>query len=110
MDKDSGTMISKYATDYMRHKAAAELLLRLPCNFSLSLTASAYVREGNYTSAEGDIESYEPYGLLDGRLSWERNKVRIYVDVTNITSTEYFDYGGLIMPEAWATVGASFTF
>ncbi len=109
MDKDSGSMISKYATDYMRHKASAELTLALPWNFSLALTASAYAREGNYTSAEGEIEAYEPYFLLDGRLAWERSRMRVYLDATNITSTHYFDYGGLVMPTAWVTLGASFT-
>ncbi|MFI3281308.1 MAG: TonB-dependent receptor plug domain-containing protein [Rikenellaceae bacterium] len=110
MDKDSGSMISKYATDYMRHKASADLVLDLPWNFALAMTASAYSREGNYTTAAGEIEEYQPYFLLDGRLSWSKSKVRLYVDVTNITSTEYFDYGGLLMPEAWATLGASFVF
>ncbi|MFR9501527.1 MAG: TonB-dependent receptor plug domain-containing protein [Rikenellaceae bacterium] len=110
MDKDSGAMISKYATDYMRHKASADIILNLPLNLSLAITASGYAREGNYTSAEGTVEEYKPYFLLDGRLSWECKKIRIYLDATNITSTEYFDYGGLIMPEAWLTLGASFTF
>ncbi|MFR9586121.1 MAG: TonB-dependent receptor [Rikenellaceae bacterium] len=110
MDKDSGSMISKYATDYMRHKASGDVILSLPLNLTLALTASAYVREGNYTSAEGTIEEYEPYFLLDGRLAWQSGKVRLYLDATNITSTEYFDYGGLVMPGAWVTLGGSFTF
>ncbi len=109
MDKDSEGMISKYATDYMRHKASASAELRFLRNFSLTLTASAYSREGEYYDANGDMYSYEPYCLLDGRLSWEQSRVRIYLDATNITSTSYFDYGGLEMPKAWASIGASFT-
>lgn len=108
MDKDSGTMISKYATDYMRNKVCGNILFDLPCNLALSITASAYDREGNYTSAEGTIEEYEPYFLLDGRLTWERGKARIYLDATNITSTTYFDYGGLLMPTSWLSLGVSF--
>ncbi len=109
MDKDSGDMISKYATDYMRHKASGELVFALPCNLSLSLVASGYVRQGNYTSAAGDIEEYEPYGLLDGRLSWSCSQWRLYIDATNITQTQYFDYGGLLMPSSWVTLGITIT-
>ncbi len=108
MDKDSGEMISKYATDYIHNKFVASFQLALMRNLSLTLTASAYEREGNYTDASGQILSYEPYALLDGRLEWERQRWRVYLDATNITSTKYFDYGGLEMPTCWGVLGVSF--
>ncbi len=109
MDKDSGAMISKYATDYMRHKGAASVELNLLRDVSLTLTASAFAREGNYVDKEGAVKAYEPYALLDGRLSWSRGKWSVWVDATNITSTRYYDYGGLEMPKCWATLGVSIT-
>ncbi len=108
-DKDSGDMISLYAQNYMHNKAVASLTLKPHKNISAVITGSFYDRYGNYTSSDGDVVAYEPYFLLDARVSWEKGKVRIYAEATNITSTQYFDYGGLLMPEAWATLGASFT-
>ena len=107
MDKDSGKMISKYATDYMRHKAAASVQLRLMRNLSLTLTASAFSREGNYVDKAGAVTAYEPYALLDGRMTWSLKNWRVWVDATNITSTRYYDYGGLEMPACWASLGVS---
>ncbi len=109
-DKDSGTMISLYAQNYMHNKASASLTLSVCRNTTLAVVGSYFDRYGSYTSASGEVTAYEPYFLLDARLSWQKNKVRIYADVTNITSTQYFDYGGLIMPSAWATLGASYMF
>ncbi|MFR9533713.1 MAG: TonB-dependent receptor [Rikenellaceae bacterium] len=108
-DKESGDSISLYAQNYMHNKAAASLTLSLHKNLKLVVTGSLFDRYGNYSSAEGEVLAYEPYFLLDSRLTWERNRLRVYLDATNITSTEYFDYGGLTMPGAWVTMGTSFT-
>ncbi len=109
-DKDSGDMISLYAQNYMHNKASLSVASNLGWNLSLVVTGSYYDRYGNYTSSDGATLSYEPYFLLDGRLSWECKSMRVYLDATNITSTTYFDYGGLVMPEVWASLGISYTF
>ena len=109
INKDSKGEISKYATDYMRHKAALSLDMRFLRRLSLVLTASVYDRDGNYANVGGEIVGYKPYFLLDGRLSWEKSKVRISLDATNITSTKYFDYGGLMMPKSWISAGVVIT-
>ncbi|MFR9652920.1 MAG: TonB-dependent receptor [Rikenellaceae bacterium] len=108
-DKDSGDMISLYAMNYMRNKAALTLDMRFLKSFSLVVTGSVYDRYGNYSDASGESCKYEPYALLDARLAWSCSKWMVYLDATNITSTEYFDYGGLTMPGAWITAGVSFT-
>ncbi len=109
MDKDSNGLISKYATDYMRNKASGSMEFRFARNFTLVVTGSYFDREGSYIDASGAVNNYSPYFLLDSRLSWEKNGVRVYVDATNITSTKYFDYGGLEMPKVWALAGISLT-
>ncbi len=109
-DKDSGDQISLYAQNYINNKAALSVVLNLGFNFSLALTTSYFDRQGNYSNAQGEVVAYTPYALVDGRLTWQRNSLRIYLDATNLTSTEYFDYGGLLMPKSWVIAGASYTF
>jgi iron complex outermembrane receptor protein len=101
--------ISKYALDYMRHKAVGAVGVGFLRNFTLTLTGSFYDRVGGYIGANGSYESYKPYFLLDGRVSWERQWVQLYCDVTNLTNTRYFDFGGLPMPGPWVSAGVVIT-
>lgn len=101
--------ISKYALDYMRHKATVSAEARFLRRFSLVLTGSLYDRAGNYTDREGTLRQYRPYFLLDGRLSWEKGCCRLYVDATNLTDTAWFDFGGLPMPGIWLSGGVVLT-
>ena len=97
--------ISKYALDYMRHKVSALVGVGFLRDFTLTLTGSFYDRMGSYIAADGAVEGYRPYFLLDGRMSWEKGVVQLYLDVTNITGTRYFDFGGLPMPGCGASAG-----
>ncbi len=108
-DKNSEGYVSLYALNYAKNKAHLTVDLRFLRNMSLVVTGSYFDREGNYVDALGSTQAYEPYFLLDTRLTWERRGVRIYIDATNLTSTEYFDYGGLQMPKVWASAGVSLT-
>lgn len=120
-----GRTVTSSALDYMKHKAALSVEVRFLRNFSFVLTGSAYDRNGSYTAyprnADGslkfdddgsritEIREFRPYFLLDGRLSWGKGAVRLYVDVTNITGTDYFDFGGLRLPGRWFTGGVVIT-
>ena len=108
-DKSSGSYISKYALDYMRHKVAALVTVKVLRHVTVSLTGSLYDRVGNYVDRDGKTYAYKPYFLLDGRVMWEKGGVRLYVDVTNLTNSRYFDFGGLRMPGTWATGGVALT-
>lgn len=109
-DSDSKGMISKYALDYMRNKLSVRLDTAPVRNLTLSLTGTLYDRIGSYAGRDAAMHSYSPYFLLDARAAYDVWKLRIYVDATNITSTRYFDYGGMIMPDCWVTAGVIFTF
>ncbi len=104
-NKESGDVISLYAQNYMRNKLSGSLTMRIAKEFTWVTTVSYFDRIGNYTDVDGATVAYSPYALLDSRLAWERGKTRIYVDATNITSTNYFDYGGLQMPGCWVSAG-----
>lgn len=109
-DKDvPAGYISKYALDYLRHKIFASAGVSFPHGFSLALTGSFYDRTGSYVDAQGAVQSYRPYFLLDGRLAWERKWLELHLDATNMTDTRYFDFGGLAMPGAWISAGIAVT-
>ncbi|MFI3283207.1 MAG: TonB-dependent receptor [Rikenellaceae bacterium] len=107
--KSSGEYVSMYAFNYMHNKGVVSVDLSLTRSLSLILTGSLYDRYGSYTSASGEVVDYTPYLLLDGRMTWERKGVMLYVDAMNITSTEYYDYGGLKMPPVWVSGGITVT-
>lgn len=118
--------VTSAVLDYMKHKASASLSLRLPLNLSLWLSASVCDRFGSYThyvrGVDGEVlrdeggemltelRDFKPYCLLDGRLSWSKGAVKIYLDVMNIADTDYFDFGGLELPGRRLMAGAVFTF
>ncbi len=100
------------AMDFMRHKAALSVEVRFLRRMSLALTGSVYDRNGRYTdypiagnSQVKALRDFEPYMLLDGRLSWEKGICRLYVDAANLTDTRYCDMGGIPLPGTWITGG-----
>ncbi len=100
--------VSKYALDFLRHKASAVVGFGLG-EFTLSFTGSYYDRMGSWIGADGVVEHYKPYFLLDGRLSWQRRGLQIYADGTNLLGTRYWDFGGLTMPRQWFSAGVVVT-
>ena len=62
---------------------------------------------GEYTDFDGAVHDYEPYALLDTRLTWQQNKWKIYAEMTNLTDKRYHDYGLVEQPGRWMIVGAS---
>lgn len=109
ISKESGRLISRYALDYMRHKAVVSVEVAFLRNFTMVLTGAVYDRNGNYVDRDGQTRSYTPYFLLDGRLAWQKGIWKLFVDAMNITDTRYFDFGGLQMPGAWFSGGVAIT-
>lgn len=104
------------AMDFMRHKAALSVEVHFLRRMHFVLTGSVYDRNGSYTEypVAGDsqtrrLRDFEPYFLLDGRLSWEKGICRLYVDATNLTDTRYCDLGGIPLPGIWVTGGMTLT-
>lgn len=108
-DKSAGEYISKYAMDYMRLKATLFGELRFWKCLSLTADLSYYDRAGNYVDTKGSTVSYRPYLLLNTAVSYETGPSRFYISADNVTSTRYFDYGGLEMPGLWITGGMAVT-
>ncbi len=108
-DSHSDAVISQYKLDHMRNKLSARIDTAPFRHFTLSATGTLYDRMGGYTDRGGETRRYKPYFLLDARATYTLGKWQLYVDATNVTSTEYFDFGGLKMPDCWVSGGVVFT-
>lgn len=108
-DKQSSGTISKYSLDYMRNKLSAAVATRLLAGFRLNVEATLFDRNGNYLTSSGDVAEYKPYVLVDANLGWCKGIVDLTVGATNLTATEYFDFGGLPMPRRELKLGLTIT-
>lgn len=107
LTKDAGEYISKYALDYLRHKLTFALHHGIWRGFGASWTLSYQARNGEYNDREGNVVSYKPVWLLNGRIYWENRKIKLFVEATNITNRKYYDYGGILQSGIWAKGGIS---
>ncbi len=107
--KSSGDYVSRYALDYMKHKASAQGQFRLVRDkLILAVTGTFYDRNGEYQSAPNEpLQNFKPYFLLDSRLTWNFSKFSLWGECSNILDTKYFDFGGIIMPSRWLMAGIS---
>ena len=72
-DKEQdANIVSQYALEYLRHKLVANARLQLSKPLSLSLNFRWQDRVGSYTDFDGTVCDYEPYALLDTRLTWQQ--------------------------------------
>jgi len=104
--KDEPSYIqSQYALEYLRHKVSARLHLQLSSRLDMLMAYRWQQRVGNYTTAEGIISDYHPYGLIDVRLNWEAARYSFYAEAHNLTDCRYADYGNVEQPGTWLTLG-----
>lgn len=104
-DKASDGLISKYALDYMRTKCSLLADFRIGRHAGLHAGLSYYDRNGNYSDIDGKLTDYSPYAIMNARLSYDMGVASLYINADNVTSAEYFDYGGLKMPGIWIIGG-----
>ena len=96
---------SRYALEYLRHKVVAQANLRVWRNLNLNVSYRWQDRMGNYEQ-NGEMVAYEPYSLLDARLSWDTSFYRVYAEANNLLNRTYYDYGNIPQPGIWVRAGA----
>lgn len=101
--KDASDRITKYTLDYMKNKVAIQCGINIWKGFVAEVTASWYDRNETLDA------SYNPYWLINARLSWNRDIWTIYAEATNLFNTEYYDFVGLRQPPRWITAGVILT-
>jgi iron complex outermembrane receptor protein len=110
-DKNAGDLISNYVLDYLRHKLTVGLHQPMYKNLSIDCQFRWQDRQGTYTHYENSKpaseRAYQPFGLLDVKLNWEKNDLKIYTSINNVFDTYYFDLGNLPQPGFWLIGGVS---
>ena len=100
-------IVSQYALEYLRHKLTAKANIPLSKRLSLGLHLRYQDREGQYTDFDGKVYDYEPYALLDTRLTWQQNNWKVYAEANNLFDKDYRDFGLVKQPGRWIIIVAS---
>lgn len=98
---------SQFTLEYLRHKLVANLQLQLWRELNLGLNYRFQDRTGSYTDSDGNTQDYKPYGIVDARLSWDKDSWKIYIEANNLLDKSYVDFGHIPQPGTWIMAGAS---
>ena len=103
IDQDKETtpnLQSKYALEYLRHKFVAQANFRIWKLLEMNVSYRWQDRIGNYQKGNSMVP-YEPYSLVDARLSWNAPQYKIYVEGNNLLNKTYYDHGNIPQPGIW---------
>lgn len=110
-DKQSDSLLSYYALDYLRQKATLGISHGITKNLSASWSAIWQERAGTYTEYPSNLEKpYKPFLVLNLRVNYGVKPFKAFVDVSNITDKVYFDLGNIPQAGRWISIGLSYTF
>ena len=109
VSKGNTDIISNYVLDNLKNKFSASLNQQLIENFTLDLKMVYQDREGSYTLYEqtNPVEevSYDPFITFDGKLTYRRNQLHVFLTIRNIFDISYNDIGNVLQPGRWIKSG-----
>ena len=105
--EQEANIVSQYALEYLRHKLIANAQAPLVSHLTLGVNLRWQDRVGQYTDFEGQPKDYEPYALVDARLTWQQPRYKVYLEANNLLDTSYHDFGLVEQPGRWIIAGFS---
>ena len=105
--EQEANIVSQYALEYLRHKLIANAQVPLVSHLTLGVNLRWQDRVGQYTDFEGQPKDYEPYALVDARLTWQQPRYKVYLEANNLLDTSYHDFGLVEQPGRWIIAGFS---
>ncbi|MBO6032360.1 MAG: TonB-dependent receptor, partial [Prevotella sp.] len=105
--QQEANIVSQYALEYLRHKLVAKTQIQMTKRLSLGVNLRWQDRVGTYTDFDGLTHEYEPYSLIDTRLTWAQTTWKAYIEANNLLNTSYHDYGLVEQPGRWLIAGFS---
>ena len=103
--KQEEGIVSQYALEYLRHKLVASARMPIMAHLTLGLDCRWQDRVGSYTDFDGKVCDYEPYVLVDARLTWQQPTWKVYVEANNLFGMRYRDFGLVEQPGRWLIAG-----
>lgn len=108
--ENTPNIISRYALEYLRHKFVAQAYFHLYKHLNANVSYRWQDRRGNFTNVKKEIKTYQPYAIVDARLSWDAQKYSIYIETNNLLDKVYYDYGDVPQPGRWFQAGVKLNF
>ncbi len=113
-NKSSDNFLSKYVLDILKHKADFQLSHRIIKNVSAHWSLSYQDRAGGYIKyvngvAETTESAYQPFFLLDSRISWTYKRWMLYLEGSNLLDVNTIDFGNVPQPGRWIRGGFRFS-
>ena len=102
-DKGESNLFSYYVLDNLKQKLDIELNHKIWSKLKGSWRVSYQDRNGMRTATE----SYQPFWLVNARIMWKSPSTEIYLLAANVFDTQYYDFGTLIQPGRWISLGIS---
>ena len=102
-DKGESNLFSYYVLDNLKQKLDIELNHKIWNKLKGSWRVSYQDRNGMRTATE----SYQPFWLVNARIMWKSPSTEIYLLAANVFDTQYYDFGTLIQPGRWISLGIS---
>ncbi|WP_167619372.1 TonB-dependent receptor plug domain-containing protein [Maribellus sediminis] len=111
VEKGASDFISNYVLDNLKHKLVISANQQIIRRLFFDLKFVFQDREGSYTKFEdtapvGEVP-YDPFWLVDGKLSYKSKGMSLFASVNNIFNVSYNDIGNVIQPGRWFKAGIS---
>ncbi len=111
VSKVSSPIVSGYVLDNLKHKFDGEMTVRVLPKLFWTVHTSFQDRAGTFgyyaTPKSTPIEKeYEPFCLLNSRLTWRNDKYEFFLQAANLLDEDYYDIGNVIQPGRWISGGA----
>lgn len=106
VSKNADSLKSFYALDNLKHKFAISLSHKIYKNLGASWQFSFQSRNGSYVEyGTNEEKSFKPFVLLDGKIFYQYNILKVFAEASNILNTNYADLGNINQPGRWFKAG-----
>ncbi len=107
---------TKYSLNNLKHNLIININNKLWGNMNLSWNIRFQDRTGSYTKYDVSVNDYigdqnfDPFWLLDLKLSYNKEIATVFVELQNAFNIEYIDIGNVEMPKRWLRAGFNLHF
>ena len=104
---------SYYTLEYLRNKFVIQASSAIWKSLNINVSYRFHDRVGSYRIYEDGVDTgtsvnYQPYALVDAKLSWDAPQYRIWISAENLLNTTYVDHGNVPQPGLWLKLGLSY--